>query len=140
MLEVGLRVIRGRNWIWNDQDGGDGFAGTIVDIGKSSSAANNNQAEKTPEKTAIVQWDHGGRSNYRIGYQDAFDLLVIDNAAACVKHPEVICNGCKIHGIFGMLWVCSKCQDYDLCTQCYMSDKHDLSHPFKRFQTSNSVG
>ncbi|XP_076300738.1 E3 ubiquitin-protein ligase mind bomb 2 isoform X1 [Lasioglossum baleicum] len=144
MLEVGLRVVRGRDWNWDDQDGGEGHAGTVVEIGKPPSSGNSasspNPLERTPDKTVIVEWDHGSRSNYRIGYQGAYDLLVFDNAATGVKHANIICDGCKRHGIIGIRWKCAQCPDYDLCTQCYMADVHDLSHTFQRFQTANSVG
>ncbi|EFN80905.1 E3 ubiquitin-protein ligase MIB2 isoform X2 [Harpegnathos saltator] len=144
MLEVGLRVVRGPDWKWDDQDGGEGHAGTVVEIGKppftGNSASSPNPADRTPDKTVIVQWDHGSRSNYRIGYQGAYDLLVFDNASAGIKHSNIICDGCKRHGISGIRWKCSQCFDYDLCTQCYMGDVHDLTHTFKRFQTANAVG
>ncbi|XP_015600108.1 E3 ubiquitin-protein ligase MIB2 [Cephus cinctus] len=144
MLEVGLRVVRGQDWKWGDQDGGEGHAGTVVEIGKppvpGNSGSSSNSTDKTPDKTVIVQWDHGSRSNYRVGYQGAYDILVFDNAAAGVKHSSIICDGCKKHGIVGIRWKCAQCFDYDLCTQCYMSDIHDLSHTFQRFQTTNSTG
>ncbi|XP_026669972.1 E3 ubiquitin-protein ligase MIB2 isoform X2 [Ceratina calcarata] len=143
MLEVGLRVVRGQDWKWDDQDGGEGHTGTVVEIGKPPSYGNPASpyaSDRTPDKTVIVQWDHGSRSNYRIGYQGAYDLLVFDNAATGVKHPEIICDGCKKRGIIGIRWKCVQCCDYDLCTQCYMADVHDLTHCFERFQTANSVG
>ncbi|KAL2738045.1 E3 ubiquitin-protein ligase MIB2-like isoform X3 [Vespula squamosa] len=142
MLEVGLRVVRGQDWKWDDQDGGEGHAGTVVEIGKPPSgtlASSPNPADRTPDKTVIVQWDHGSRSNYRIGYQGAYDLLVFDNAAIGVKHCNIICDGCKKRGIIGMRWKCTECSDYDLCTQCYMADIHDLTHTFQRFQTPTSI-
>lgn len=52
----------------------------------------------------------------------------------------MICDGCKDHGIFGMLWKCVRCFDFDLCTVCYMNDTHDLSHPFRRYDTPSSHG
>ncbi|KAK0078776.1 hypothetical protein PV325_002110, partial [Microctonus aethiopoides] len=145
MLEVGLRVVRGRDWKWKNQDGGEGHAGTIVEIGKPpippiNGATVSNTTDKTPDKTVIVQWDHGSRSNYRIGYQGYYDLLVFDNAAAGVQHANIVCDGCKRYEIVGIRWKCVQCHDYDLCTQCYMGDVHDLSHTFQRFQTSKAIG
>ena len=52
---------------------GEGCVGTIVEIGKPENS-------NTPEKTAVVQWDSGNRTNYRVGYQSAFDLRVFDLA------------------------------------------------------------
>lgn len=54
-----------------------------------------------------------------------------------VNHPTVTCNSCRKKGVVGMRWKCKVCYDYDLCTRCYMSDKHDTTHAFTRFQTNN---
>lgn len=145
MLEVGLRVVRGYDWKWKDQDGGEGHAGTVVEVGKPLALLQNttthgqNSTDKTPDKTVIVQWDHGPRSNYRIGYQGYYDLLVFDNAAAGIQHNQIVCDGCKKF-IVGFRWECSQCSNYDLCTHCYMADVHDVSHTFQRIQTPDSVG
>ncbi|XP_076044605.1 E3 ubiquitin-protein ligase mind bomb 2 isoform X4 [Oratosquilla oratoria] len=133
VVEVGLRVMRGPDWRWGDQDDGDGHAGTVVEVGKPGSST-------TPDKTVVVQWDSGSRTNYRVGYQGAFDLRIFDNAPIGVKHPNHICDGCKRQGLAGMRWKCARCYDYDLCTQCYMADKHDLTHPFIRYDTLTSRG
>ncbi|XP_063229552.1 E3 ubiquitin-protein ligase MIB2 [Bacillus rossius redtenbacheri] len=132
MLEVGLRVVRGPDWTWGPQDDGEGHCGTVVELGKPGS--------NTPNKTVVVQWDSGSRTNYRVGYDDRYDLRVFDNAPAGVKHQNIICDGCKKHGIVGMRWKCVRCYDYDLCTHCYMADKHDLTHVFQRFETASSSG
>lgn len=47
--------------------------GTVREIGRLGSS-------NSPEKTVVVNWDSGNRTNYRIGYQDKFDLIVVDNA------------------------------------------------------------
>ncbi|XP_022104151.1 E3 ubiquitin-protein ligase MIB2-like isoform X2 [Acanthaster planci] len=132
-MEPGLRVVRGPDWKWSNQDDGEGHVGTVVEIGKPGSTS-------SPDKTVVVQWDSGTRTNYRTGYQGAFDLALYDNAVVGVKHPNIICDICKRPGIKGMRWKCIDCHDYDLCTVCYMSDKHDLTHSFLRFVTQNSIG
>lgn len=55
-----------------------------------------------------------------------------------VRHPNIICDCCKKHGLRGMRWKCRICFDYDLCTQCYMHNKHDLTHAFERYETAHS--
>ncbi|KAG2459186.1 E3 ubiquitin-protein ligase MIB2 isoform X1 [Polypterus senegalus] len=130
-MEVGMRVVRGMDWKWNNQDDGEGHVGTVVEIGRQGSTT-------TPDKTVVVQWDSGTRTNYRTGYQGAFDLLLYDNAQIGVRHSNIICDSCKKHGIMGMRWKCKVCFDYDLCTQCYMNNKHDLSHTFERYETAHS--
>ena len=132
-MEVGIRVVRGPDWQWRNQDDGEGHCGTVVEIGKLGS-------KTSPDKTVVVQWDSGSRTNYRIGYQNKYDLRIFDNAAIGVRHPNVICDNCKKRGIQGMRWKCTKCFDFDLCTSCYMADKHDLTHQFMRFETSSSQG
>jgi len=72
-MQVGLRVVRGRDWKWSNQDGGEGCVGTIVVVGQPGS-------QSSPDKTAIVQWDLGGKTNYRCGHDNAYDLYLLDNA------------------------------------------------------------
>lgn len=79
-MEVGMRVVRGLDWKWGNQDDGEGHLGTVVEIGRQGSTT-------TPDKTVVVQWDSGTRTNYRTGYQGAFDLLLYDNAQIG-KHPD----------------------------------------------------
>ena len=74
-MELGVRVIRGPDWKWNDQDGGEGWVGTVVEIGKVGS-------QTSPAKTVVVQWDGGSRTNYRVGYEGQYDLRLVDNAPA----------------------------------------------------------
>ena len=114
-------------------DGGEGHCGTVVQVGRPGS-------HTTPDKTVVVQWDSGSRTNYRIGYQNAYDLRVVDNATVGVRHNNIICNACKEHGIAGIRWKCLVCHGVDLCTLCYMNDKHDLNHLFARFETHSSPG
>uniref|UniRef100_U3IT99 RING-type E3 ubiquitin transferase n=1 Tax=Anas platyrhynchos platyrhynchos TaxID=8840 RepID=U3IT99_ANAPP len=130
-MQVGMRVVRGVDWKWGSQDSGEGNVGTVVEIGRTGSPT-------TPDKTVVVQWDQGNRTNYRTGFQGAYDLLLYDNAQIGVRHPNIICDCCKKHGIRGMRWKCKMCFDYDLCTQCYMNNKHDLSHSFERYETAHS--
>ncbi|TFK13878.1 protein FAM110D [Platysternon megacephalum] len=126
-----MRVVRGIDWKWGNQDNGEGNIGTVVEIGRQGSPT-------TPDRTVVVQWDQGTRTNYRTGFQGAYDLLLYDNAQIGVRHPNIICDCCKKHGIRGMRWKCKVCFDYDLCTQCYMNNKHDTSHAFERYETAHS--
>ncbi|XP_057640207.1 E3 ubiquitin-protein ligase MIB2 isoform X6 [Chionomys nivalis] len=130
-VQVGMRVVRGTDWKWGQQDGGEGGVGTVVELGRHGSPS-------TPDRTVVVQWDQGTRTNYRAGYQGAHDLLLYDNAQIGIRHPNIICDCCKKHGLRGMRWKCRVCFDYDLCTQCYMHNKHDLTHAFERYETSHS--
>lgn len=69
-MRIGVRVVRGSNWKWQDQDGGEGHVGTVVEL------------PVTSPKTAIVQWDSKSAMNYRAGYNDRYDLKVYDSGPA----------------------------------------------------------
>ncbi|KAG5886403.1 hypothetical protein JTB14_030762 [Gonioctena quinquepunctata] len=129
----GVRIVRGPDWAWENQDGGEGNVGTVCEIGRTGTVG-------SPDKTVVVQWDNGSRTNYRVGYEGKYDLRVIDNAQIGVRQPNIVCDGCKSQGISGMRYKCTICYDYDLCYMCYHGDKHNLTHPFKRFDSANSVG
>ncbi|KAJ6646480.1 E3 ubiquitin-protein ligase MIB2 [Pseudolycoriella hygida] len=133
MFAPGVRVVRGPDWNWKNQDGGEGHVGTVCEIGRFGSL-------HSPEKTVVVNWDSGHRTNYRVGYQGQYDLTIVDNAQIGVKHPNIICDGCSKAGIAGIRFRCAQCTNYDLCATCYGADIHDLEHPFIRYQTTNSVG
>ena len=71
-VEVGLRVARGPDWQWGDQDGGEGYLGTITGMGGQG-----NDEGALPQ----VLWDYGYRSNnYRCGKEGKYDLVVYDSA------------------------------------------------------------
>lgn len=88
-MEVGLRVVRGPDWKWGNQDDGEGHVGTVVEIGKPGSTT-------SPDKTVVVQWDSGSRTNYRVGYQGAYDLRIFDNAAI----GEEVCFSWNLYELF----------------------------------------
>ncbi|XP_055898216.1 uncharacterized protein LOC106053065 [Biomphalaria glabrata] len=131
-MKPGIRVVRGPDWTYEDQDGGEGHVGTVVQVpGKDDSS--------TPDKHVTVLWDNGNRHQYRAGAENAYDLHVFDNATAGVTHP-IICNGCKDIGMKGLRWKCNSCENYDLCNKCYGTDQHELSHQFSRYDTRASNG
>lgn len=51
----------------------------MCEIGKSGTAG-------SPDKTVVIQWDNGTRTNYRVGYMGKYDLRVIDNAQIGKNH------------------------------------------------------
>ncbi|XP_041485633.1 E3 ubiquitin-protein ligase MIB2-like [Lytechinus variegatus] len=124
------RVIRGPDWTYKNQDGGRGHAGTVLNRWGS-------QQPYSPPNTIMVQWDCGDKGLYRIGYNKAFDLRFLELASTCAdRHHKVWCDGCNMEQIRGIRWRCTECYAIDLCTACYMSDKHDLSHAFARVVSS----
>lgn len=75
---AGLRVVRGPNWKWGNQDASEGYVGTVIKwkerkMGRFSEML-------APSKTLLgvvsVIWDCGIKNDYRIGHEGAFDLRV----------------------------------------------------------------
>lgn len=119
MEGVGARVIRGPDWKWNKQDGGDGHVGTVRNFESS--------------EEVVVMWDNGTAANYRCS--GAFDLRILDSASTGVKHDGTMCDSCRQQPIYGIRWKCAECRNYDLCSICYHGDKHILRHRFYRITT-----
>ncbi|CAF1519556.1 unnamed protein product, partial [Didymodactylos carnosus] len=62
---LGTRVVRGPEWKWQKQDGGEGHVGTVQSI-------------ENNDKVSVV-WDYGQSANYRC--QTHYDLRILDNSA-----------------------------------------------------------
>ncbi|GBP88400.1 E3 ubiquitin-protein ligase MIB1 [Eumeta japonica] len=89
MMEgVGARVIRGPDWKWGKQDGGEGHVGTVRNF-------------ESPEEVVVV-WDNGTAANYRCS--GAYDLRVLDSAPTGVKHEGTMCDTCRQQPIFDYRW------------------------------------
>uniref|UniRef100_A0A8C8M770 E3 ubiquitin-protein ligase MIB1 n=1 Tax=Oncorhynchus tshawytscha TaxID=74940 RepID=A0A8C8M770_ONCTS len=123
MMEgVGARVIRGPDWKWGKQDGGEGHVGTV-------------RSFESPEEVVVV-WDNGTAANYRCS--GAYDVRIFDSAPTGIKHDGTMCDTCRQQPIIGIRWKCAECNNYDLCTTCYHGDKHHLRHRFYRITTPGS--
>jgi len=66
---VGLRVVRGPDWKWGDQDGGEGCVGTVI----PSPPSDINHLEP---RTITVLWDSGMKSTYQGGPTGSHHLRV----------------------------------------------------------------
>ena len=67
--QVGLRVVRGPDWRWGDQDGGEGGLGTVAEL----------EGEAVGGR-AMILWDNGYRSGYKCGAEGKYELTVYDSA------------------------------------------------------------
>lgn len=68
---VGARVVRGPDWKWGKQDGGEGHVGTV-------------RSFESPEEVVVV-WDNGTAANYRCS--GAYDLRILDSAPTGKRRP-----------------------------------------------------
>ncbi|KAG1650958.1 E3 ubiquitin-protein ligase mib1 [Nymphon striatum] len=68
----GARVVRGVDWQWEDQDGGNGRRGKVTEIQDWSAAS--------PRSAAYVIWDNGAKNLYRVGFEGMADLKVVNDA------------------------------------------------------------
>ena len=63
---AGMRVMRGPDWKWGDQDGGKGSIGTVTDTDDG-------------DGWVKVKWDsNSGNNSYRVGASGKFDLIEFD--------------------------------------------------------------
>ena len=69
-MEVGLRVVRGPDWKFDDQDGGEGHVGTVVRVNLTN-------------KVVKVYWDNGCFANYKVKETGPFYLRILDNTQTC---------------------------------------------------------
>ncbi|XP_077497194.1 E3 ubiquitin-protein ligase MIB2-like isoform X2 [Amblyomma americanum] len=130
---LGQRVMRGPDWKWDSQDGGEGYVGTLIAVEHPLSDA----AEPSP---VWVAWDHGVIERYRVSRTGPCDLRLYDSGPAGIHFPSVTCDACCKSGIGGTRWKCSECCDYELCHTCYMADKHSLDHAFLRYDAPGATG
>ncbi|KAJ8960891.1 hypothetical protein NQ318_020190 [Aromia moschata] len=68
----GARVVRGVDWQWEDQDGGNGRRGKVQEVQDWSAAS--------PRSAAYIVWDNGSKNLYRVGFEGMADLKVVNDA------------------------------------------------------------
>lgn len=113
---VGARVMRGPDWKWGKQDGGEGHVGTV-------------RLFESPEEVVVI-WDNGTAANYRCF--GVHDLRIVDSASTGTKHDGTMCDSCRQQPIFGIRWKCAECVNFDLCSLCYHGERHNSRHRFYR--------
>ncbi|KAG7400472.1 RING finger and SPRY domain-containing protein 1 [Phytophthora boehmeriae] len=80
-LKVGCKVIRGPNWKWRDQDGGEGSVGTVEGVSPWSGVDGEGMS---------VRWPNDSLYTYRWGADGNFDLIhveVDDGGNISHQHP-----------------------------------------------------
>ena len=64
-----MRVQRGPDWQWSDQDGGMGHQGTVLMV---------KEWKSTPRAAVRIKWDDNGTDNtYRYGGENCYDVVLL---------------------------------------------------------------
>ena len=64
-----MRVQRGPDWQWSDQDGGMGHQGTVLMV---------KERKSTPRAAVRIKWDDNGTDNtYRYGGENCYDVVLL---------------------------------------------------------------
>lgn len=75
------RVVRGIDWQWEDQDGGNGRRGKVNEIQDWSATS--------LRSAAYVVWDNGAKNLYRVGFEG---MVSIKSAFINIASPYFIFN------------------------------------------------
>lgn len=79
----GARVMRGVDWQWEDQDGGN-MKGKVAEIQDWSA--------KSPRSAAYVVWESGAKNLYRVGFEGMADLKVCQEAKGMSVYKDHLLN------------------------------------------------
>ena len=64
-MGIGVRVVRGLDWKWGDQDGPPPSEGKVI-------------GELGEDGWIRVQWDNGSTNSYRMGKEGKYDLKLAE--------------------------------------------------------------
>lgn len=73
-------VVRGKDWEWKEQDGGEGKTGTVLDV--------LTPGPHTARSTVKVRWENGRCNVYRLGYKGKMDLQYTEEAPGIECYPR----------------------------------------------------
>ncbi|XP_006811375.1 uncharacterized protein LOC102801576 [Saccoglossus kowalevskii] len=65
-IKVGVRVQRGKDWKWDDQDGGSGNTGVVYKVHSGATKG-----------LVQVRWSNGVKADYRHGRDNCYDLKIL---------------------------------------------------------------
>jgi hypothetical protein len=85
----GAKVVRGKDWVYGNQDGGEGKTGVII--------------EKLPNNWVTVLWEKGSKDGYSIGDHGKYDLYFENYKDALLQDAmERFPSGCSYIDTSGM--------------------------------------
>ena len=63
----GAKVVRGPDWKWENQDGGEGKEGVVIDI---------RNWKHVPSSCVLVSWNYAKKGMYRVGFEGKVGLSI----------------------------------------------------------------
>ena len=101
MMELeGLRVVRGPNWKWGDQDGGEGCVGTVV-----SGGLGNHTEMMEKLRTLRAKADEAGVRDERIDLLEKLSESVSSLRGGVVaKISDLVEKKEKAAGVINVIW------------------------------------
>ena len=75
MMKVGMRVVRGKDWKYGDQD--KGGMGTVTYV-----------AENINKDWVKVKWDHGTETPYKMGVENSCELKLVETHNSVQQDTE----------------------------------------------------
>ncbi|XP_049519876.1 uncharacterized protein LOC119446117 isoform X2 [Dermacentor silvarum] len=98
-------------------------------------------AGKHDRKHPFLRIDKAGCMAVKLAPRDTNGRAQVScPATEAVRFDGVQCDGCGQSAFAGARWKCDVCTDYDLCTPCYLSNKHNFGHVFVRFDRPQGEG
>ncbi|XP_010766506.1 E3 ubiquitin-protein ligase MIB2-like isoform X2 [Notothenia coriiceps] len=76
----GVKVVRGPDWDWGNQDGGEGKVGKVVDI--------RGWDTESGRSVASVTWSNGTTNVYRMGHKGKVDLKYVSDGQGGFYYKE----------------------------------------------------
>lgn len=92
----GARVVRGVDWQWEDQDGGNGRRGKVNEIQDWSAAS--------PRSAAYVVWDNGAKNLYRVGFEGMVSVILYCCCSLIIPFYEKSLEATNTSCAFGMVF------------------------------------
>ena len=89
---IGTRVVRGPDWKFGNEDGGEGGLGTVIEVHEGDGAVNHppaaaaaSEAASTVNETVVVQWDTGQQATHGLGELRIFDTTTAGEEDGMMK-------------------------------------------------------
>lgn len=87
----GAKVVRGKDWVWGDQDGGPGSEGEVEGF--------ENVTQSSSRNLLRVHWSNGSTNSYRLGFEGHVDLVCTEEAVGVFYYRDHLPVAGKTNGV-----------------------------------------